>query len=375
MKQSWLKPLLVPALATSLLVGCTGTPTAPNPASSDTQQEQAITSSAVKDFLAEIKQSLASMQTLNGATREFASALPQPSDGAAIDASEDPWTWETTFQDGVETGSRHVIERNTAGAVVTDIRSTYSSTYTDGMRTYTQEDVVSSSIAMAPGTYLLSGKTTWTGSISEDDYLHETEKTLIYTPVGGASRQVALKSTIKKSGSVLTLSGVLPDGSTITFKSSQTPNSSDSGPSPDLQNTLDLKLTRPNGKVITVESLSDTRSSQQDQTYSYEGKGFYQIALDNLMQVRFDIDIHIESKPSSSEDSPPEERFIRNLITAELRDGTGKRIAEIPLEASTDPAKPPSKGTLTLPGESPTELDVNFLLDFMHLPAALSTST
>lgn len=374
MKQSWLKPLLVPALATSMLVGCTGTPTAPNPASSDTQQEQAITSSAVKDFLAEIKQALVALRSVNGASEETASAASgYRLSGYSVATTSHPWDWETTHHgDGSLTMTRHVIEKNASGDVVTDIRSTRTEAYTDDGRTYTQEDVVTRSTSMAPGTYAIAGKTTTTGDYSDDTYNSVTEQTTTYTAAGGSPRKVTLKSTYTPGSSVLTLSGVLPDGSTIAYKSTQTGALSGDQPQA-MKTTLDLSITSPSGKTIVVENALDSLFSNQEDSSSSESKGYYQVALGTHMQVRFEIDIHSLGTYVSNDSGGGSYTYTypRNRITAELRDGAGKRVAEIGLEQTTDHSKPPTKGTLTLEGEAPTELDLGFMMEIMRVQMSL----
>lgn len=374
MKQSWLNPLLVPVLATSMLVGCTGTPTASNPASSDTQAERAITSAAVKDFLAEVKQALVSVRSVNGATEQTASAVSgYRLSGYSVATTDNPWTWETTHNgDGSLSMTRHVIEKNASGEVVTDIRSTRTETTTDSGRTYSQEDVVTRSVSMAPGTYAIAGKTTTTGDYSDDTINSETEQTTTYTAAGGSPRKVTLKSTYTRNGSVLTLAGVLPDGSTIAYKSTQTGSLSGDQPQA-MKTTLDLSITSPNGKTIVVENALDSVFSNQDDSSSSESKGYYQVSLGTLMQVRFEIDVHSLGTyvPDDSGGGSYTYTFPRNQITAELKDGAGKRIAEIELEPTTDHSKPPAKGTLTLEGEAPTELDLDFMTEIMRVQMSL----
>ena len=371
--QTWLKALLIPALAASMLVGCTDLPTTQKTPAADAQP-QAITSAAVKEFLSEVKQLLASVRSVNGASPVAASAASgYRLSGYAVAEASNSWQWATTLlEDGTTSMTRHVIEKNASDAIVTDIQSTRTEKTTDGVRTYQQEDVVTRSASMAPGTYTVTGKTTITGSYGEAGYKTETEQTTTYTPAEGSPRTTTLKSTYTPAGSVLTLTGLLADGSTIAYKSTQTGATSNGQPQA-IKTTMDLSVTSPSGKTIVVENALDNVYAMTQTTSSNASKGFYQVSLGTLMQVRFDIDIESLGTltPSDNGGSGYTYTYPRNQITAELRDATGKRIAAIGLEATTDHSKPPTKGTLTLEGEEPSELDMSFMMDIMRVQMSL----
>lgn len=373
MTQTWLKALLIPALATSMLVGCTELPTTQQPPTAEAQQ-QAITSASVKEFLSELKLLLASVRSVNGASAVAAStASGYRVSGYAVANTGNPWQWTTTLlADGTTSMTRHVIEKNASDETVTDIQSTRTEKTTDGVRTYQQEDVVTRSASMAPGTYTVTGKTTITGSYGEAGYKTETEQTTTYTPADGSPRKTTLTSTYTPTGSVLTLAGQLADGSTIAYKSTQTGATSNGQPQA-IKTTMDLSVTSPSGKTIVVENALDNAYTYTETTSSNASKGFYQVSLGTLMQVRFDIDIESRGTlvPNGNGGGSYTYSYPRNQITAELRDGAGKRVAEIGLEPTTDHSKPPTKGTLTLEGEEPSELDMSFMMDIMRVQMSL----
>jgi len=369
---SWIKPLLIPTLAATMLVGCTDLPIVEKPPIADAEQK-AVTAASVKEFLSEIKQLLASVRSVNGASAAAASALAgYRVSGYAVATSENPWEWQiTTLEDGTLSKTRHVIE-TVGGETVTDIQSTRLEKTTDGVTTYTQEDVVTRSAIMLPGTYKITGTTTMSGEFSQPNFKAESTQTTTFTPASGAARTITLKSTYTPSSSVLTVTGTLPDGATISYKSTQS-GAFDNGMPKDLKTTQDMSFTSVSGKTLVVENALDNLYSRSETKSSVDSKGFYQVSLGNVMKVRFDIDVFSEGGfvPGENGGGQYVYSYPRNNVTAGLLDGTGKRIAPIALETTSDHSKPPTKGTLTLEGESPSELDLSFMMDIMRVQMSL----
>lgn len=368
MPRTLLKSLLISALAASMLVGCTGLPTMQPQTPAVEGEQPAITSATVKEFLTEVKQTLASLRTVNGATAAVASAAA----GYRL-SSMNPWDWERqTLGDGTVEMTRHVVEMDASGATVTDIQSTRREKTTDGVMTYSQEDVVTKSPTMAPGTYAIAGTSTLSGTQGQADFKAVSEQTTTYTPAGGTARKVTMAATYTPAQSVLTVTGTLPDGATIAYESTQSGVYNGGAPS-EIRTTIDLTITSPSGKTITVQNALDNVFTSTESSSSTDSKGFYQVALGNVMKVRFDIDILMAGTFVAGENGGGhyEYSYPRNNLTAELLDGAGKRIAPIGLETTTDHSKPPTKGTLALEGEAPSELDMSFMMDIQRVQMSL----
>ncbi|GEM_PF-2111758 len=375
MKPSLLKPLLLAALSASMLVGCTELPTSKqNPDSSQETAQAAITTQAVKDLLREVKQSLTSLRSVNGASKDLnAPASGYRLSGYAIAQAEDPWEWTTEqSEEGTQKLTRHVVEKNAAGETVVDITSTYLMTGDGSSASSSRTDIVAKSPTMSPGTYTMEGTYLTSGEYGKPGYTTESTLKSSFAPEGGGAARVTT-ATISTSAAGMTFqaAGTLPDGSTIALDGSMTQSGDLASMTTDGKMTL--ILTSPSGKAITVESDFDGTYSQSGDTSTSESKGFYQVSLGTLLKVRFNIDTlsNTTRVDDGSGDFSNETTYPRNNITAELLDGAGKSIAPIELEATTDHSKPPTKGTITLGGEAPTELDMSFMTDIMAAQTSL----
>jgi hypothetical protein len=370
------KRLLISALAASMVVGCAELPTSHQDQTPSSGAEQtAITTQSLKALLSEVKQTLASLRTVNGASQTVASAASgYRLSSYAIAQTNSPWAWEyKTLGDGTVEMTRHVIETDASETVVTDIRSTRREKLDGKTRTYSQEDVVTKSAYMQPGTYQVEGSSTSSGSMGQADFKAEIQQTTTFTPLaGGSPTSTTLKSTYTPSLSRLTLSGTLPDGATIAYDSSTEGTYVQGQPTVNHQ-TMTLAVTSPSGKTFVVENGIDNLYSQTETGSTSEAKGFYQVSLGTQMKVRFSIDVVSQGTRVDQGNGgyTYTYTFPRNEITAELQDGAGKLIVPIALETSTDHSKPPTKGTIQLEGEAASELDMSFMMDIQKVQMSL----
>lgn len=385
MNLSLLKPLLISALATSMLVGCAELPTTgqnqdQNQSQTPPAEQTPITSQDVKAMLGDVKQLLIALSTLKGASQEFSAvASAYRLSGYAIAQTGSPWDWTTTtLQDGTEESTRHVIERDSEGKVITDISSTRRVKREGNDATLTQEEIVKKSPVMRLGTYMLEGTRKVTG-MGTPDYKMERTQTSTFTPFeGGAPTSVTVEGTSDSSQSTLTASGMLPDGSTVRYDSSNVNNRQSSSKDDSFEHIdygFTLTLTSPDGKTFKLGCKSDSYITQTKGKSTSEGKSTIQVALGAAMKIRFIADtlstLTIPTSESGGSSSFTMDRFN---LTAELLDGAEKRLAPIELGIKEGSYDLPKTAMITLEGEAPTPLDMTPVISLMNLEVSMLPS-
>lgn len=372
MTATFLKPLLIGLLAASMLVGCTEIPTAkqdPGPAAGS--EDVALTSTRLKELISEIQQTLTVLKTLNGAYPELSPASGYRLSGLAVAQTSNPWLWEDKAPeaDGTVESTRHVIERDAAGTIVTDIRSVRRWKPQGDDATYSLVEIVEASPVMRLGTYTIQGESSMTGATSDPDFKRESQQTTRFTPKGGGTTTSATMALVMTAtGQTATATGTLPDGSTVSYESITSGSWTQSSKS-EMHQKMTLAVTQPGGRTIRAENDIQNTSTSSESGSSFASKGSYQVSLGSVMKVRFAIDTLSQTVTGRDEHGGHtyETSHPRNQITADLLDGAGERISAIALEVTTDHSKPPTQGTIQLPGEEPSELDMSFMMDIMRL--------
>ncbi|MBO9540256.1 hypothetical protein J7643_06660 [bacterium] len=284
--------LLLATLAGSLMLGCTEPPTKGGQGQTTDQTGQTLQTPSAKLVMAEVKDSLKSLQNL----QQAAGAKNAPQAGYRVTTMENGWVLASESD---KEGYDVKMTRHLATATE-DVQSVLYMTSGDGPIQMEQTDVVTKSASRKPGTYVVLITLT-PGSNEEFTYAQDTT----FTPAGGGTAvKLDLSATLAGGNVSIKAKGDLPDGS-------KTDLTLVSKTSPAIEMSVKGDITSASGKTIGLDFLADAA-----------GKG--------SMTVKAAKDYHMAFTMDPASATP---------FVGKLKDDAGAELGKFEFSHDSDPIK------------------------------------